>query len=151
MKSSALLVTVTLCILFSCTKETEIIYPDPLFPQSALFSTTLFIRVIDENGNPVPGARVTIGPFVKESDYRGWIQWIDAKVTETTLISVKKENYFNTSRRVHLFVNTPIELKFILLSTNYRPATSRTADGLKVTMNNFELNFKNDEFQSENG
>jgi hypothetical protein len=127
MKSRALLVTAILCILFSCTKETEIIYPDPLFPQSIPFHATLFIRVVDEYGSPVQGARITIGPFVKESDYRGWVQWLDAPVTETTLISVQKENYFHTSRRVHLFMNTTMEVKFILLSKKYIPATCPTA------------------------
>ena len=55
-------ITVFLFLLLSaCSKEAEIISPDPLNPHQETFISSLFVEIIDLAGQPSPESEVQIG------------------------------------------------------------------------------------------
>ena len=151
MTTRALLVSIAVLFLFSCSREIDIIYPDPLFPESALFKATLLIRIMDESGRPIPGARVHLGPFVKESDYHGWVQWFDAKVTSSAYIKVEKDGFFMASRRIYPSASAPNYVSLMLLYKSKTVSFSSSNDRSVWMEGNFELHFPKEAYQLENG
>jgi len=114
--------------LAGCTKDNDILYPDPFFPNQETFKSSLFIEVFDAKGLRIPDAKVLLGETEAYTDVNGLLYLNDATVGQSAYLTVEKEGYFLASRRFYPTQGKAQYLKIILLD-NSRIAFFNSSDG----------------------
>jgi hypothetical protein len=128
MKKQLIGLAITFFILTGCDKESEMLYPDPLFPAQEIFKAPLFIEVVTTEGLRVSNAKINLGTTEAYTDASGLCYMTDAMVAKSSYLIVEKEGYFHASRRFYPSEGSAHYLKIVLLS-NSRIAFFNTKDG----------------------
>lgn len=114
--------------LVGCTKDNDILYPDPFFPNQETFKSPLFIEVFDANGLRIPDAKILLGESEAYTDVNGLLYLNDATVGQSAYLTVEKEGFFLASRRFYPEKGKAQYLKIILLADS-RIAFFNSSDG----------------------
>lgn len=113
MKKSLFFISLFLVLVMSCRKETitnTVMEEDPFVPtQLPLYEPTVTSvngsvvgTVVDENGELVEGARVTLGTSNTSTDVFGIFKFESQELNQNgTFVQVEKDGYFLTGRRFY--------------------------------------------------
>ena len=151
MKPHYFILSLLSIFFFSCDKDTEILYPDPFYPDQEQFRTSLFIEVTNANGGPVADAIIRIGSNKYESDVSGLLYVKDALVAASTYLTVEKDGYFHASRRFYPTEGDAHYIKIIMLSDAKNASFSSGAGGLVNVDGGVTFSFPKDGYEYENG
>ncbi|HEY3386101.1 MAG TPA: hypothetical protein VGK46_06310 [Saprospiraceae bacterium] len=127
MKSLLCLLTLVI-FLAGCTKDIDILHPDPFFPNQETFVSPLFIEVFNVDGTPLPNSRILLGGREAFTDANGLVYLNDAIVGESAYLTVEKDGFFPASRRFYPAKGKAHYVKIIMLS-NARIAFFNAKDG----------------------
>ncbi len=137
--------------LCGCTKDDDLLSPDPLFPAQTIFKTPLFIEVFTTEGLRVSNAKIILGSAEGYTDASGLLYWPDATVGESAYLTVEKEGYFHASRRFYPSPGAARYIRIILLSDS-RIAFFNTTDGAMLPVEDkATIRFPQQGYMLENG
>ena len=125
---SLLCLLISVIFLAGCTKDNDILHPDPFFPNQETFVSPLFIEVFNADGSPLHEARILLGGTEAFTDANGLLYLNDAIVGESAYLTVEKDGFFPASRRFYPVKGQAQYLKVIMLS-NARIAFFNAKDG----------------------
>lgn len=122
--SSTKLILLTLLFsigYISCKKEKNNpeVEPEITVTPGRIITTSIGGEVIDENGNPVNGATVSIGTTTMQTNSNGLFLFRDVSVNENkAYVKVEKNGFFLGSRNIVTKENSVSSVKIKLLSNN---------------------------------
>ena len=116
MKRHYFLLSLMLCALVSCDKDTDVLYLDPLHPDQEQFRSSLFVQVVNDVGIPVANTQIRIGNYKRQTDVRGLVYMNDVLVGASTYLIAEKEGYFHASRRFYPSAGSSQYIKLVMLS-----------------------------------
>jgi hypothetical protein len=90
-----------LMVLNSCSREDDIISPDPLHPHQETFVSNLFVEIIDVNGNPIPETTVQIGRLQTMTNQFGIAAFSKIALGRSNYVTATAPGFISGSRRFY--------------------------------------------------
>ena len=124
MKNLTILLTflLSLLLLTNCNNDTDI---DPTpngptsFDQGVMVTTTIAGFVLDENNTPLDNAEVRLGNNIVQTDINGFYLLDNISTnSKDTYITIWREGYINSSKRIYPTNQSTFKLDFKLLRDN---------------------------------
>ena len=108
--------------------------------------------VIDENGQPVEGATVSLKDQTLTSDVFGSFRFMNAAMNENgTFIQIEKDGYFKSGRRFFPTSSATHNVRIELIEENFNQSFSSSDGGTMTFENGGEINFSPNSIKLENG
>ncbi len=103
-------------LMFSCSTDNNITPARPdIFDNSESVQATLVVEVVDESGNPVSDAVVSLGQETHLTGSDGLAFFVDAAMSLSSYVVVKHDEFFHGSRRFYPSESAINSVRIVLL------------------------------------
>ena len=151
MKSLYFILTLFALLMAGCDSDTEVLYPDPFYPDQEQFRSSLFVEVVNKSGQPVANTTIRIGNYKRKTDVRGFVYMKDVLVGSSTYLVAENSGYFHASRRFYPTSGSSQYIKIIMLPFS-RDAIFSTNDETIVSLHgDVRLHFPKDAYEYLDG
>ncbi len=116
MNKLMLLFVVLMVAMTACKKDVDIFNPDPFVPEPNRVEASILGTVIDENENPVVNAEIRLENNTIFTNDLGIFYLKDLEMYEDAYLTVRKDGFFEGSRRLLALEKSVNQVKVMLLS-----------------------------------
>ena len=151
--TSRIFIAILACALVLSCSESDNITPinQNLFSDTPTLEASVIVEVINENGDPVSDAAVSLGTEMALTDDNGEVFFVDHPLGSSAFVVVDHDQYFHGSRRFYPTESGLLKVKVMLLEKTSACVISATAGGEVKIDEEVTLNFEPNSVVTANG